>query len=61
MTFFYFSGGRFPFQTPGGPFSSLSVGKSYVFASNSLNGIPICELSVPTGYSTLEGNGRAGF
>ena len=49
-----FSEARFPFRTPGGPFSSLSVGKDYVFASNSLTGSPICEPSDPTGYSTPE-------
>ncbi|KAJ8615003.1 hypothetical protein MRB53_013048 [Persea americana] len=32
-----FSGRRFPIRTAGGPFWSLSVGKAYVFARNSLN------------------------
>ena len=49
-----FSGACFPFQTPGGPFSSLSVGKELVFASNSLPASPICEQSDPTGYSIPE-------
>ena len=52
---------RFPFWTPGGPFSSLSIGKDHVFASNSLTGSPICEPSNPTGYSILEQSARAGF
>ena len=56
-----FSWGRFPFWTSIGPFSSLSVGKSYVFASNSLTGSPIYEPSVPTSYSTLERSARTSF
>ena len=56
-----FSGRRFPFRTPGGPFWSLSVGKESFFAPNSLTVSPICEPSVPTGYSHLERTGRAGF
>ena len=56
-----FSGPRFPFRTPGGPFWSLSVGKESIFAPNSLTVSPICEPSVPTGYSHLERSGCAGF
>ena len=56
-----FSEAHFPFRTPGGPFLSLSVGKDHVFTSNSLTGSPICEPSDPTGYSTTERSGRAGF
>ena len=56
-----FSGGRFPFRTPGGPFWSLSVGKESLLAPNSLTASPICEPSVPTGYSHLMRTGRAGF
>ena len=54
-----FSGRRFPFRTPGGPFWCLSVGKESLFAPNSLIVSPICELSVPTSYSHLERCGRA--
>ena len=56
-----FSGRRFPFRTPGKPFWSLSVGKQSLFAPNSLTVSPICEPSVPTGYSHLERTGRASF
>ena len=56
-----FSGPRYPFRTPGGPFWSLSVGKESLLATNSLTVIPICEPSVPTGYSHLERSDRAGF
>ena len=56
-----FSDARFPFRTPGGPFWSLSVGKDYVFASNSLTGSPICKPLDAIGYSTLEQSARAGF
>ncbi|XXG69308.1 hypothetical protein AAC387_Pa06g2210 [Persea americana] len=56
-----FSGRRFPFRTPGGPFWSLSVVKECVFAPNSLTVSPVCEPSVPAGYSHLERTGRAGF
>ncbi|XXG88119.1 hypothetical protein AAC387_Pa12g0373 [Persea americana] len=56
-----FSSRRFQLRTPGGPFSSLSVGKASVFAPNSLTESLICEPSVPTGYSTLERSDRAGF
>ena len=56
-----FSGRRSPFRTPGGPFRSLSVGKESVFAPNSLTASPICEPSVPAGYSHPERTGRAGF
>ena len=55
------SDARFPFRNPGGPFSSLSVGKADVFASNSLTVSPICEPSDPIGYSTPERSARAGF
>ena len=56
-----FSGRRFPFRTPGGPFWRLSVGKEFPLAPNSLTVSPICEPSVPTGYSHLDRTGRAGF
>ena len=56
-----FSDARFPFRTPGGLFSSLSVGKAHVFASNSLTGGPIFELSFPTGYCTPEHSAHDGF
>ncbi|KAJ8615004.1 hypothetical protein MRB53_013049 [Persea americana] len=56
-----FSGRRFPFRTPGGPFWSLSVGKASLFTPSSLTVSPICEPSVPTAYSHLERSGRAGF
>ncbi|XXG88364.1 hypothetical protein AAC387_Pa12g0580 [Persea americana] len=52
---------RLPFQTPGGPFSSLSVSKASISAPNSLTGSPICEPSVPIGYTTLDRSARAGF
>ena len=55
------SDARFPFRTHGGPFSSLSVGKAHVFASNSLTGSPIFEPSDPTGYSTPERSAHDGF
>ena len=55
------SDARFPFRTHGGPFSSLSVGKAHVLASNSLTVSRICEPSDPTGYSTLERSARASF
>ena len=50
----YFFGVRFTFRTPGGPFPSLSVGKSEVFGRYYLTGSPNCELSVPTSHSTLQ-------
>ncbi|KAJ8615005.1 hypothetical protein MRB53_013050 [Persea americana] len=56
-----FSGRRFPFRTPGGPFSSHSVGKASLFTPNSLPVSPICESSVPTGYYHLERSGRSDF
>ena len=56
-----FSGARFPFRTPGGPFSSPCVRKEHVFASNSLTGSPIFEPSDTTGNSTPERSARAGF
>ena len=56
-----FFGRRIPFRTTGGPFRSLSVGKEPVFAPNSLTVSPICEPSVPPGYSHLERTDRAGF
>ena len=56
-----FSGRRFPFRTPGGPFWSQSVGKESLFAPNSLTVSLICEPSVPTFYSLLKRTGRAGF
>ena len=56
-----FSDARFPFRTPGGPFSSLSVGKGYVFAYNSLTGSPIWELLVLASHSHLERGARAIF
>ena len=56
-----FSGPRFPFRTPGGPFSSLTVGKASISSPNSLTGSPICEPSVPTRFSTLEHSVCAGF
>ena len=52
---------RFPFRTPGGPFYSLSLGTTYVFARNSLTGSPICVPSFPTSHSTLELSARTGF
>ncbi|KAJ8614990.1 hypothetical protein MRB53_013035 [Persea americana] len=59
--FYNLSDRRFPFQTPGGPFWGLRVGKAYLFARNSLTVSLICEPPVPTGYSHLERSGRAGF
>ena len=56
-----FSGRRFPFRTPGGPFWSLSVGEESLFAPNSLTVCLILEASVRTAYSHLERSGRAGF
>ncbi|XXG88362.1 hypothetical protein AAC387_Pa12g0578 [Persea americana] len=56
-----FSGLRFPLRTPGGSFFSLRVGKASISTPNSLTGSPTCELSVPTGYSTLDRSARAGF
>ncbi|KAJ8615006.1 hypothetical protein MRB53_013051 [Persea americana] len=56
-----FSGSRFPFRTPGGPFWCQSVGKASLFAPNSLTVSPICESSVPTGYYHLEQSGRSDF
>ena len=55
-----FSDAIFLLRTPGAQFSSLSVGKAHVLASNSLTGSPICEPSVHIGYSTLERSARAG-
>ena len=52
---------RLPFLTPGGPFSSLSVGKASISAPNSLIRSLICEPSVPTGYSTLDRSAYTGF
>ncbi|KAJ8614994.1 hypothetical protein MRB53_013039 [Persea americana] len=59
--FYNLSDRRFPFQTPGGPFWGLRVGKAYLFARNSLTVSLIREPPVPTGYSHLERSGRAGF
>ncbi|KAJ8614992.1 hypothetical protein MRB53_013037 [Persea americana] len=56
-----FSGRRFPFRTPGGPFWNPSVGKEYLFAPNSLTVSPIYEPPIPTGNSHLERSGYAGF
>ena len=56
-----FSGSRFPFRTPGGPFWSLSVGEESLFAPNSLTVCLIWEPSVPTAYSHLKRSGHARF
>ena len=49
-----FSEVRFTFRTPGGLFSSLSVGKSDVFDHYSLTESANCEPSVHTSHSILE-------
>ena len=59
--FHNFSGDGFSFRTPGGPFSSLNVGRRRVLDRNSLTESPICVPSVPTSLSTLERIARAGF
>ena len=56
-----FSNRRFPFRTPGGPFSSLTVRKASISSPNSLTGSPIYEPSVPICYSTLDRSACAGF
>ena len=58
---FNFSDARFPFRTPGGPFSSLSVAKANVFVSNSQTVSPVREPSDPTGYYNPERCARASF
>ena len=50
---FFLSPVPVPYAPAGGLFSSQSVGKASFFAPNSLTGSPICDPSVPTGYSHL--------
>ena len=53
--------GRSPFQTPGGPFRSLSIKNQTSFARNSLTGSPISAPSVHASHSTLELGACTGF